>query len=281
MSPVLFQIPGTPIRIFSFGVLMIVALWGALGLANWRARREKLDPDLIADMAFWVILSGLVGARLFYVMRFWGKGDLHSFWDVFAIWKGGIVLYGSVLGGAAGFFMYRAMRPLPFLPTLDVIAPSLALGVAFGRIGCYFNGCCFGDVCSLPWAVRFPKLSNPWFDHLNHGWIGESATSSLPIHPTQLYSAFDGFLLVALLSAYYPLRRRDGEVMALLMVTYPITRFLIEILRGDEPALVLGMTTSEALSVVIFAGGLAFWAYLVSQPRTVHAEQERAPLATA
>lgn len=273
MWPVLFQIPGTPIRIFSFGTMILIALWSALELAKRRANREKLDSEMIADMAFWVIIFGLIGARLFYVVRYWGQDDLKNFGDIFAIWKGGIVFYGSVLGGAVGFFIYRWLRPIPFLPVIDVIAPSLALGIAFGRIGCFLNGCCFGDRCSLPWAVRFPKDSAVWFDHVHRGWIRETDLRSLPVHPTQIYAAIDGFILVALLLAYYPLRKRDGEVMALLMITYPITRFLIEIIRGDEGVFVAGMTTSEALSVGIFAMGVGFWAWLLRRPATLAARQ--------
>ncbi len=272
MWPVLFQIPNTPIRIFSFGTMMILALWSAIWLGTRRARQEKIDPELIADMAFWVIIFGLIGARLFYVGRYWGQDDLRTFGDIFAIWRGGIVLYGSIIGGAIGFLLYRRLRPLPFLPVVDVIAPSLAIGIAFGRIGCFLNGCCYGDRCSLPWAVTFPQKSIVWSDHASKGWISETTARSLPVHPTQLYSAFDGFLLVALLCAYYPLRKRDGEVMALLMVTYPITRFLIEIIRGDEGVFLLGMTTSEAISVGIFAAGLAFWAYLLRKPATRYAD---------
>lgn len=275
MWPELLRIPGTPIRIFSFGTMMIVALWASLGLATWRAKREKLDPDLISDLAFWVIAFGLIGARLFYVVRYWGQDDLKTFWDVFTIWRGGIVLYGSILGGAVGFLIYGAMRPMPVLPVLDVIAPALAVGIAFGRLGCFLNGCCYGDRCDLPWAVSFPKKSIPWWDHVQHGWIGETAARSAAVHPTQIYSAIDGFVLVALLSAFYPLRKRDGQVMALLMVTYPITRFLIEILRGDDGAFVLGMTTSEAISAGIFAAGVAFWLWLARGPAVRFADIER------
>lgn len=273
MWPILFQIPGTEIRLFSFGTMMIVALWSALGLATWRAKREKLDPDLIGDMAFWVIILGLIGARLTYVVGEWGNKEMRTLVDALAIWRGGIVLYGSILGGLAGFLLYRVLRPFPVLPTLDVIAPALALGIAFGRIGCFLNGCCYGDRCGLPWAVQFPRDTIPWMDHLGHHWIDKSAPWSLPIHPTQLYSALDGFLLVALLSAYFPLRRRDGEVLALLMVTLPITRFLIEIVRDDDSVVLLGMTIAQVISVAIFAAGLAFWAWLLTRrPATRYAD---------
>jgi phosphatidylglycerol---prolipoprotein diacylglyceryl transferase len=240
-------------------------VWSALALGRWRARREGLDPEQISDMAFVVIFGGLVGARALYVVEVWGKPEMRTFVDAIAIWRGGIVLYGSLLGAVAGFIIYRSLRTIPVLPTLDLMAPSLALGVALGRIGCFLNGCCYGDRCSLPWAVRFPQKSSPWVDHVDHGWIAETASRSLPIHPTQLYSAIDGFLLLALLTAYYPLRKRDGEVMALLMVVYPVSRFLIERLRDDDGVFLLGMTISQAISVAIFAAGVAFWAWLRSR----------------
>src|SRR5262249_20313649 len=195
-----------------------------------------------------VFVGGLVGAWIFYVVQYWGD-RVNSLADVFRFWEGGIVLYGSIIGGTLTFFTYRALRPFPLRPALDAIAPALAVGVAIGRVGCFLNGCCFGDVCRLPWAVSFPEPSPPWQAHPAAPLIGTQAHWSLPVHPTQLYSVLDGLILTGLLLAYYPRRRRDGEVMALLMVTYPFTRFLIEHLRGDEAALVAGMTVSQALSL--------------------------------
>ncbi len=276
---ILIQIPNTPIRIFGFGVMMILALWSSLWTASRRSVREGLNPDLIADMAFWVIIFGLVGARITYVVGEWGKQDMRNIWDALAIWRGGIVLYGSILGGAAGFLWYRRMRPFPILPAIDVIAPSLALGIAFGRLGCFLNGCCYGDRCGMPWSVTFPAKSFAWWDHVDHGWILETAGRSLPVHPTQLYSALDGFLLLALLTAYFPVRRRDGEVMALLMVTLPITRFLIEILRDDDPVVFAQMTIAQLISVAIFTGGLAFWGWLSTRPVGTLAGRTAQPMA--
>jgi phosphatidylglycerol:prolipoprotein diacylglycerol transferase len=114
--------------------------------------------------------------------------------------------------------------------------------------------------------VQFPAGTLPWFDHARHGWIGRESAWSLPVHPTQVYSAIDGLVLFLLLSAYAPLRRRDGEVMALLMVTYPITRFLIERLRDDENVVAAGMTISQAISVGLLLAGLVFWAWLWRRP---------------
>ena len=260
MRQVLFTIPiFGGVKIFGYGTMLFLAFLGSMNLAAWRARREKLDPEVVYDLALWVFVGGLIGARLFYVIQYWGD-RVRTIADIFKIWEGGIVLYGSIMGGTAAFFIYRALRPFPLRPFLDVVAPSLALGIALGRLGCFLNGCCYGDLCDdFPWTVSFPRNSPPWSEQVANGLIGRDAAWSLPVHPTQIYSVIDGLILVLLLSAYYPLRKRDGTVMALLMVTYPITRFLIEYLRNDEGVFFAGLTVSQNISIMLLGAGLLFW----------------------
>jgi phosphatidylglycerol:prolipoprotein diacylglycerol transferase len=285
MRQVLFEVPGLHLKVFGYGLMLFFAFVAALQLASWRARREKLDPENIYDLAVWVILGGLVGARLFFVAQYWGT-RVHTFADIFKIWEGGIVLYGSILGATVAFFAVWARRRFPLRPMMDVMAPAMALGIAIGRLGCFLNGCCYGDQCDLPWAVSFPGPgvgvpgnaelprpgSPPWSEQVAEGDLPATAAWSHPVHPTQIYSSIDGFILLGLLSAYYPIRRRDGEVFALLMVTYPITRFLIERLRNDETGMVAGMTISQSLSVVFFAGGVLYWLALSRWPAVRHAD---------
>ena len=212
------------------------------------------------------------GARLFYCIEYWGT-EIQSLWEVLQYWKGGIVYYGGLIGGSVAFFVYRRMRPFPLRPYMDVLAPSIAIGTMFGRLGCFLNGCCYGRVCDLPWAVSFPKPSPAWLHHHEWRMISEGAVRSLAVHPTQIYSAIDGLVLLLLLSAFFPLRRRDGEVFALLIVTYPITRFLIEFLRNDEGAFFAGLTISQIISVALFLTGLAFWGWLFRQPAELYSDQ--------
>lgn len=266
MWQVLFTVPGVGVKVFGYGLMLFLAFLASMNVAARCARRAGLNPDLIYDLSLFVFLGGLIGARVFYVIQYWGD-RVHSLADVFKIWEGGIVLYGSIIGGTLVFFAYRAVRPFPLMPALDSIAPALAVGIAIGRFGCFLNGCCFGDVCDLPWAVSFPAPSAPFIAHRDSGLLDPSARWSLPIHPTQLYSVADGLILMGLLLAYAPVRRRDGEVMALLMVTYPVTRFFIEHLRGDESALATGMTISQNISIGLLVCGLAFWAWLSRRPR--------------
>jgi phosphatidylglycerol:prolipoprotein diacylglycerol transferase len=156
---------------------------------------------------------------------------------------------------------------------LDAIAPALALGIALGRIGCFLNGCCYGDLCDLPWAVAFPKPTAPWVNHFEHGLIPSTALQSLRVHPTQIYSAIDGFLLLGLLTAYYPIRKRDGEVTGILLMTYPITRFLIEQIRNDETGFVSGFTISQSISLILLAGGILYWFWILKMPARRFADQ--------
>ena len=259
MRQVLFTLPVLGgVKIFGYGFMLFLAFLGSMYLAAWRARREKLDPEKIYDLALYVFLGGLLGARVFYVIQYWGV-RVHTLADIFKIWEGGIVLYGSIIGGTITFFTYRMIRPFPLRPYLDTIAPALILGIAIGRFGCFLNGCCFGDRCDFPWAVSFPAETAPWDAQRAAHLISAEAAWSLPVHPTQLYSVVDGLVLLALLSAFYPLRTRDGQVMALLMMVYPITRVLIEYLRNDELVFLAGMTISQNVSVFLGACGLLFW----------------------
>jgi phosphatidylglycerol:prolipoprotein diacylglycerol transferase len=264
MRRFLFEVPGLGFKLPGFGLMFLFACFGALALTAWRARRERLNPEVVFDLAIWLMTGGFIGARVLYILMH--PGSVQTFADLFKVWQGGIVFYGCIIGGLIGSLIYWYRHPFPFLPMADAVAPSLVLGLALGRVGCWLNGCCYGAVCQLPWAVRFPEHSPAWTRHVEMGLIGPSALASLPVHPTQFYSVLDGLILLGLLTAYYPRRRRDGEVMALLMVGYGITRFLVELLRADEGAVFAGLTLSQNISLGLFLGGLAFWRHLGRKP---------------
>jgi phosphatidylglycerol:prolipoprotein diacylglycerol transferase len=257
MRPILFEIPAWDVKIHSYGVMVLLACSASLLMGVWRARREKIDTNIIYELATWLFLGGVVGARGFYVILH--PEMIHSALDVFRSWQGGNVFYGCILGGLTGSLLYWWRRPYPLWTMIDIAAPAVAIGAAVGRIGCYLNGCCDGAVCSLPWGVRFPAGSHAWMRQVNAGLISEGSPFSLPVHPTQLYAFVAALAVLGLLLAYLPWRRRPGEVMALLMVFYSITRWPIEALRADERALLLGMTPAQIISVLLAGVGLAAW----------------------
>ena len=265
MRQVVFHIPLVNLPIYGYGLMLFLGFVCCTWWATRRAARQGIDPDRITDLAMWVFIGGLVGARLFYVIQ--KRDQFGSLLEFFYIWKGGLVYYGGVIGGLTAFLWYVKRQRLSVWRILDLLAPPIALGLAFGRVGCTLNGCCFGDYCELPWAITFPIGSIPWGYQVGVGWIGAKAPP-LPLHPTQLYSLLNAVLMALLAAAYYPLRRREGETIVMLCLAYPIARFLLECLRNDERAFITTLTVSQNVSVLTSALGLALLVWLARCPVT-------------
>ncbi len=428
---------GLPIR--GYGVMVLLGAVSAVGVAVYRGRRMGLDPEVMYSLAFWVFLAGIVGARLFFVVEYWDM-QFHraTLWEtvkaVFSVTEGGLVVYGSFVGALIAAVVFLRRRKLPLLAMGDLVVPSMMLGLAFGRIGCLMNGCCFGGVCEDTWAptIAFPRDSPPFESQLSlgalHGFrltrsrgaapvvthvdedgpaaaaglrvgdelrsitlpaytayfaaintpqftgrkvalatgdgrvveltigpvptystkdwserlgfvverysegravvaevtadgpaadaglrvgdvidavrlppletseeaqsvlsfargpvaietaagrplnwtIGDLPQHSRPVHPTQIYSSINAAILFLLFWNYYPFRRRDGELLALLLVTYPPMRFLLEVLRDDEPGqFQTALTNAQWMSIVLVALGVLLWVYVLRQPRGV------------
>ena len=166
---------GLPIR--SYGVMLLVAVTAAVGLTVWRAVRLGLDPDLVFALAFWSFIPGIIGARLFYVIEYWdkflrppGAPQLKATLGAMVnVAQGGLVVYGSLVGGLLGLYVFVRRNRLPLLATIDLITPAMMLGLALGRIGCLMNGCCFGGPCEVPWGVTFPPGSPPYDSQIERG----------------------------------------------------------------------------------------------------------------
>lgn len=275
MLPILFEVPYLGLKVHSYGVGMFLGCASALAITVWRARRDGLNTDAVYELATWLFLGGVIGARALFVIT--NPGAIRSFGDLFRSWEGGNIFYGCIIGGLTGTLIYYYRRPFPFLKMADAVAPALAVGVLFGRLGCHFNGCCHGAISQVPWAVRFPADSHAWAAHVDLGLISPSAPWSLPVHPTQLYAAIAGLFLLAGLLAYTPFRRRPGEVMTLLMIAYPISRWPVEMLRGDDPGLIAGATVSQLISLGLFAFGLVVW-FRLGRESASKPSREAAPL---
>ena len=267
-------LPVASFPIFSYGFLLLIGFLSALFTAQRRAARVGVDPNLLFDMAFWVLVCGIVGARVWYVTQYFDqefadKQGLQLAFALVNLSKGGIVLYGSLLGGAAAFFWFCWRHKLSALKLADIAMPSVFVGVGFGRLGCLMNGCCYGDRCEQPWGIVFPEHSVPWQELVQRGFLDSSATATFALHPTQIYSSINAFLLAWLLAAYFPRRRHTGEVFALGCVLYPITRFIIEFLRADEMGQFrTGLTISQLTSLgVATAGAIMLFVLSLQEPR--------------
>jgi len=158
MYPELFKIPFTDLTIKSYGLMMVIGFLAAVSVIRRLSKKITPDPQLITNAALYALIAGVVGSRLFYVIHHFNqfKGD---FLSIFAIWKGGLELLGGVLLAIAVIVIYMRHHKLPIRHYLDILAIGLLLALAFGRIGCFLNGCCFGKPTNLPWAVRFPYHS--------------------------------------------------------------------------------------------------------------------------
>lgn len=167
---------GEPVgmAIRGYGVFLVLGVMSAIGLAAYRASRAGMSPDLVFSLAPWVFVGGIVGARLFYVIQYReeyiGETTLETIKNMMAFTEGGLVVYGSFIGGFLAFVVFTLRNKVPLLRFGDVIVPCLFLGVFFGRIGCLLNGCCYGGRCEEGWAaLHFPPLTKVYQDQLTSG----------------------------------------------------------------------------------------------------------------
>jgi len=168
---------GFPVR--GYGVLLVFAIVSAVGLAAYRAQRMGLNSEVILSLAMVLIVSGVVGARVFFVIQYWENFYRPGDWqatarEIFKVTEGGIVVYGSLIGAALAFAVFCFRKQINALALADLIAPSLLIGMFFGRLGCFMNGCCYGGLCTLPLAVQFPQgmppqYTPPYVRHLENG----------------------------------------------------------------------------------------------------------------
>ena len=258
--------------VFGYGVMLFTGLSTAVTLASKRALREGLDVDIIWDLAIWLVVPGIIGARLYYLIQYHDRVFSNvpsSEWLMTAVnlSQGGIVLYGGLIGGAIGYFAFCYFRHLRPLGLADIVVPSVFIGIGFGRIGCFLYGCCYGAACSLPWAVKFPRDSATFASMVEKGLIDINAPCTPSLHPTQIYSSIDGFIIAAITSWYFWHRRRNGEVLAVALMIYPVTRFCMEFLRADEVGqLKTSLTTAQLVSIGLFVVNLIFMVYLSRRP---------------
>ena len=276
MHDILFRI-SDGFAIHSYGVMAMIGFLAALLVARWRARKAGLVPDEITDIAIWALLAGIAGSRIAYILLADNRSYFFdtsradwSFWNFFRIWQGGLVFYGGLIGALVVTLLLLRARKLKMLPVLDVLTPSLALGQAFGRIGCYLHGCCYGvPVHAGAWyGCVFPANSGPYDPHALI-----PIPPGTPLWPTELVSSFDLFCIFIILSLFYRHQRRSGEVIALFLILCSVERFTVEFFRGDT-RLPGQLSEAQWISIGLFVAGAALMAYLkMSTPEKVAARK--------
>jgi len=260
LHPVFLQLGN--FTLYWYGVLLALAFMASLASAAWLGRRQGKPFALYSDLLFWIIVSGILGARLAYVAAN-GSDFVKDPLSILNVRRGGLVYYGGFIGAALGLFLFARRRGEPLLNLADVVAASVPIGHVFGRIGCFLFGCCHGTLSSLPWAVRFPAESLAWENHVKAGWIQPEASCSLPVHPVQLYESALNLFVYAILVLTFRRPHVSGRIAALYLMCYPVVRFSLEFLRGDHRLRTgMGVDFAQWTSVILFAAGLALWIVL-------------------
>jgi phosphatidylglycerol:prolipoprotein diacylglycerol transferase len=267
MFPKLFTIPAFdvfgkhlgPFSLHMYGVLLVAALLAALWLAGSLARKQGLDPQKVQDLGIASIIAGLVGAKLLLVLVDFDqyRSNPRALIDVL---QSGGVFYGGLLGGIPIAWWYIRKHSLPLFPTLDVLAPAVALGQAVGRLGCFAAGCCYGASSTMPWSVIF-------HDQDAHALVG--VPLGVPLHPSQLYESFASFLLLFFLLGVLKKRRFQGQVFVTYLLSYAVIRFVLEFFRGDVArGTVFGgvLSTSQFIAIVVVFLTLAALPLIAKRP---------------
>lgn len=261
MDRVAFQLG--PATVTWYGIFVALGFWLGAWTAARRAPKVSIHPDTVWDLLWVLIVGGIVGARALYVMTYWERDFRHAPWsEIFMVHHGGLVFHGGFLVATAAGFSWCAWKKVPAWTMADILAPSLALGHALGRVGCLLNGCCYGRQCELPWAWHYPKVHE---------------TRGLPVHPTQLYESILCLGLAGGLAWGFGRRRFEGQVFAIYLVAYGVLRSVVEMYRGDYPASALTfgvLTPAHWVSLGIIGMGVVLYGLRRRSRRTETKEKE-------
>lgn len=246
------------IKIHSYGLFIAIAFLLSLYLTQRDARKRGIDPEIIQSEAIFALLAGIIGSRVFHIIMFPYEYSVTDPIGWIAIWQGGLVFQGA-LPFAFGYVIWAMRRKkVSFLLISDCAVPYLALGQGIGRIGCFFNGCCYGKPSNFPLAISFPEGCPVYQSYPgNNGW-------SLPVHPTQLYAVV-GLVFLCLLLIYL----RDewnpftGFTIPAYFFLHGLLRFINEFFRGDHnpTSLGFGVLSDQQMFCIleILLGIFLFW----------------------
>ncbi|MDD4981037.1 MAG: prolipoprotein diacylglyceryl transferase [Candidatus Omnitrophica bacterium] len=237
MHPIICKIG--PLSIYSYGLMLVLALLTGSSLASLRAKKEGIDPDIIFNFSFIVFIWGIIGARLFYIIEnagYYLKNPL----EIIMLQRGGLSWFGGLILSIFCAALYLKKKRLAAYKVLDCIVPFVALGQAIGRIGCLLNGCCFGKISKF--GIYFKE-----YDSI--------------LIPTQIYSAFILVLIFITLRFLQDKPHKEGKIFFSYLLLYSTKRFFIEFWRADNEIIFLGLTLFQLISIGVFC--LAVWKLLL------------------
>lgn len=251
-------IAGLPIK--TYGFCMALGFLAAWQVLSWLCRRTGRQPEPLSNLLMLMLFSGIIGARIEYVREFWGREFASDPLSAFKIWQGGLVFYGGLILAIAAFFIWCRVRRERMAPVADLFVTVIPLAHAFGRVGCFFFGCCYGRESACACAVAFPRHSPAWNAQVEAGRILQSAQSSLPVLPTQLFEAAAVLCLFSALMFVFlrNWKRRPGFTTGCYFAGYACIRFSIEFLRDDMRQHFGAVSIGQAVSIGLFVLGITF-----------------------
>ncbi len=273
MWPTLIKIG--PVPLHTYGLMIAIGFLAAVYFIRRDASKAGINPEILTDAAFWVLLLGLTGTRLLYIAMYPDQFSWRNPMEWFAIWKGGLVFHGALPPAIACVLYMIHKHKLKTWVVADVVSPYIPLGHALGRLGCFLNGCCYGTRTDLPWAIPFPRIpadpsqtpvgSPAFLDHYYGEGLPRDALWSYPVHPTQLYSVLAlltiSFLLLLAKNRWKPF---TGFTFPLYLMSYGAYRFFVEFVRGDHNPRHLGgrFTDQQLMCVIMVVAGIVLWVVL-------------------
>ena len=269
MHAVLFKIG--PFAIRGYGLMLAIAFFVGIYMALRRSKRVGISSRNIVDLSVYIMISSILGARLFYVVSHWEEFSNRPL-DIFNPFQSsgefgiaGLVFYGGLLAATSVAIWYMRRHRMPVWKVTDVFAPSIALGIFFTRIGCFLNGCCFGTPADLLWGMVFPESSPA-------GYVFPHT----PIHPAQLYSSLYGLAIFGLLLFLERFKRFDGFTFWVFVLLYAAARFSVDFVRYYEHSMTLfrvidgPISVNQGISVGLFLLG---WMMLFMLRRRAKSEK--------
>ena len=276
MHGIAFHIFGFPVH--WYGIMVALGFLSSLVTLEYKREYARMTSDQVIDLSIIVVVCGIVGARIAYVIQFFDqfRGNL---WKVFRIDQGGLVFYGGFILAALVIFRYVRKHQLCMSRILDICAPAMAIGHAFGRIGCYIQGCCFGIPCKS-FGVVYPPGTGPAAKYPDMGSVflnlkltGKAAASSLQLLPVQLFESAGNFLLGAVLLLLFRKIRRSGTIAAAYFICYGVMRFVLEFFRGDHADRIIGLTRAQLIGLfIMIPAGIFCYFYFRKHGEDVNSE---------
>ena len=258
-GPIIFEVGSIAIR--WYGLLIASAVLIGVTLSQYLAKRRRIDPELLGDLAIWLVISAIPCARLYYVLFEWQEYARRPA-DIIAIWQGGIAIHGAIIGGTIATIIFARVKRISFWQLADLVAPSLILGQAIGRWGNFFNSEAFGKPTDLPWKLYIAPRYRP-LELINFEYF----------HPTFLYESLWNIGVFAILITLFfwglkqSHRLKPGTLVAVYLISYSLGRVWIEWLRTDS--LMLGpLKVAQVISLGAIALGLIIlaWLYWFNRP---------------